>query len=152
MRYRRNCACKRRGRRRGPWRGRRRGPWRGPRGVVEVKLLFTLMLLNGIIGCTQAVDVIVEPEDLSVLAEEYCMAHPTLPCGHVYQCETPAENKLGLTEICVPQFIDISVAEVQYGACTPSTDPRFDGGNLCWWCCGEGCTAGCNAYNGCFCN
>ena len=118
---------------------------------MKSKLLFTLTLLIISVNCQQAVEATVEPEDLAGLAEQYCQAHPALPCGHVYQCDTPADNKLGLVEICVPQFIDISAAEAQYGACELSTDERFKDGNLCWWCCGEGCTAGCNAYSGCFC-
>ena len=108
-------------------------------------------LLLLLLGCSQAIDATVEPEDIAGLAEEYCMDHPTLPCGKVYQCDTPADNELGFVEICVPQFMDISVAEATYGACKLSTSPRLKDANLCWWCCGEGCGAGCNALTSCYC-
>lgn len=108
------------------------------------KVILVLVLLA---ACTAVIDNTVEPEDLSSVAETYCKAHPELPCGHVFVCDTPAENELGQVEICIPQFIDKSAAEAIYGACEPT--PRHSG--LCWFCCGEGCTAGCNALSGCFC-
>lgn len=117
--------------------------------VVALWLGYGLVMLA---ACSNVVEEI-EPgvEDVVGIAEEYCRANPTLPCGKVYQCDTPAENAIGFIEICIPQFIDVSLAEAQYGTCKLSTDKRFEDANLCWWCCGEGCTRGCNSYNGCFC-
>lgn len=106
-----------------------------------------LALLIGLAGCTTVLETAVEPDDFASLAEAYCKAHPELPCGHVYMCETAAENELGLVELCVPHFIDVTVVERLYGACVPT--PRHSG--QCWWCCGAGCTAGCNALTSCFC-
>lgn len=107
-------------------------------------LVVILILLA---GCTEAIDATVDPEDLTDVAEAYCKANPHLPCGHVWLCETPAENELGQVEICVLNAMPIEVAEAVYGACQPT--PRHVG--LCWYCCGEGCTAGCNALTSCFC-
>ncbi len=104
-----------------------------------------------LLSCQSVEEAVVEPEDVAGLAEAYCRSHPMLPCGKVYACDTPADNKLGLVEVCVPQFMDISQAESVYGSCVLSPDPRLAAANLCWWCCGMGCTAGCNAYSGCFC-
>lgn len=102
-----------------------------------------------------------EPDDLAGAAETYCKLHPDLPCGKVYQFDTPADDPLGLIEMCVPQpYTDpvtmaprptLEEAETMFGASMLSTDPRFDRANLCWWCCGPGCTRGCNSYSGCWC-
>lgn len=108
-------------------------------------LIILLALL--LASCTEIVEVATEPDDFVGVAEAYCKAHPELPCGRVYTCATPADNELGQVEICVPQFLDVSAAEATYGACEPTA--RHIG--LCWWCCGEGCTAGCNALTGCWC-
>jgi len=105
-----------------------------------------------LVGCTQVVEQVAEPDDLAGLAEDYCAAHPEWPCGKVYQCDTPADNPLGLVEVCIPQFMDVSAAEAVYGSCELSTDPRLKSVNLCWWCCGSGCGPGCNSYSGCFCD
>lgn len=100
------------------------------------------LVLVALTGCSAVVDQVVEPEDLSDVAEAYCALHPELPCGHVYQCET------GPVEFCViGPWRDVPEVEALYGACTPT--PRHVG--LCWYCCGAGCTAGCNALNGCWC-
>lgn len=105
-----------------------------------------------IFSCGEVADVVdVGPEDLSGAADAYCKANPHLPCGKVYACATEADNPVGLVELCIPQFMDKSQAEALYGACELSPHERFDDANLCWWCCGPGCTAGCNAYSGCFC-
>jgi hypothetical protein len=71
-------------------------------------------------------------------------------CGHVYVCDTPAENELGLVEICIndddhPE--DVESAEAMYGACEPT--PRHQG--LCWWQCGTGAHRGGNAFSGTWC-
>lgn len=99
-------------------------------------------------GCvTEVVKNEVEPVDLTGIAEAFCEANPAWPCGHVYMCDTPAENELGLTEVCVLDDTPIAGVELTLGACMKT--PRHQG--LCWHCCGEGCSVGCNAYNGCFC-
>lgn len=109
-------------------------------------------------GCSDAAEAIAPgPEDLAGFAEQYCKDNPTLPCGKVYAFpDQPRSNPLGLLEMCVPQFIDVSAAESLFGPAILSPDPRFHAANLCWWCCGAGCTRGCNAYGGppegsCFC-
>lgn len=110
------------------------------------------VILFALLGCQGVVETAVEPEDLSGIADAYCAANPHLPCGKVYACATPADNELGLIELCVPQFIDVSAVEAVHGECQLSPHERFAGANLCWWCCGEGCTRGCNAFDGCFCD
>lgn len=111
------------------------------------KVTIVLVLLA---ACSTS-DIAPQPQDLSSVAEQYCKDHPALPCGHVYECTgTTAMNQLGFEEVCVVQFgdyADLTLAEQMYGGCVPT--PRHEG--LCWWCCGPGCTSGCNAYNGCFC-
>jgi len=81
------------------------------------------------------------------LGEAYCAAY-NLPCGHVYQFAAAAENPLGHVEMCVLDA-EIESAEQVYGEATLSTDPRFDGGNLCLWQCPS--AKMCNAYGGCWC-
>lgn len=76
------------------------------------------------------------------------VACPTslIDCGHVYVCATPADNELGVVEICVDvddQPGDLDAAEAIYGACEPT--PRHQG--LCIWC---PAGAGANAFNGSF--
>lgn len=122
-------------------------------------LVFGVLL---VFGCGEVVERVVEPEDLAGLAEAYCLANPTLPCGKVYACQTPADTDIGLVEVCIPQIfdgvggvsdVDVAFAEAVYGDCELSPHERFvsKGTWLCWWCCGEGCGAGCNAMSGCYC-
>ena len=110
-----------------------------------------LLLVALVVGCTQVIETAVEPDDFVDVAEAYCRAHPELPCGHVWQCEaaspTPETGWEGHVEVCVPNFIPIESVEAVHGACWPTT--RHAG--LCWWCCGPGCTAGCNAKTACYC-
>ena len=92
-------------------------------------------------GCTTVVDAVVEPEDLADTAEAYCKANPHLPCGHVYEC--------GDAEVCVlGPWREVPDVEAALGATCEKTERHV---GLCWYCCGEGCTAGCNAISGCFC-
>lgn len=80
-----------------------------------------------------------------------------LTCGNVYQFdEFPADNPLGLLELCVRKD-DLPIAMAWFGPARPSTDPRFLAkGNLCRWRCPPP-TRGCNAYGdpghigSCFC-
>ena len=109
------------------------------------------LALIALLGCKQIAEDADPTGDVVDLADAYCAAHPELPCGKVYMCEAPADNELGHIEICIPQFYSVQLAEAVYGQCELSPHPRFDDGNLCWWCCGDGCTRGCNALNGCFC-
>lgn len=85
---------------------------------------------------------VVEPDDLSDIAEAYCKAHPELTCGHVYVCPSEMPDDSGGAELCVLHDTPLPSPD-----CTPT--PRHVG--LCWWCCGEGCGAGCNAFSGCYC-
>lgn len=76
------------------------------------------------------------------------IACPTdlIDCGQVFACSAPADNELGVVEICIDvddQPEDLDAAEALYGACEPT--PRHSG--LCIVC-PDG--AGCNAFNGCF--
>lgn len=120
--------------------------------IYDVELLCALIVFIILLLAACVTDVI-EPEDVITeddvadIAEGYCASRPELTCGHVYLCETPAENEFGLTEICLLDDIPLPVLEEVHGTCIPT--PRHQG--LCWWCCGAGCGAGCNAYNGCFC-
>jgi hypothetical protein len=71
-------------------------------------------------------------------------------CGKVFMCDTPAENELGLVEICVdhddhPE--DLDAVEAKYGACVPT--PRHQG--LCKFCCDDDCGRGANAFSGTWC-
>lgn len=74
-----------------------------------------------------------------------------LTCALVYQFTTPADNPLGLVELCVREE-DRPVAEAEFGASMLSTHERFDSflalgiKQNCIWCAGVGC----NAYSGCF--
>lgn len=76
-----------------------------------------------------------------------CPVIPGLDCGHVFVCATPADNELGLIEICIDDDNDektaLADAEAVYGACEPT--PRHQG--LCIWC-PDG--KGSNAFNGSF--
>lgn len=114
--------------------------------IVMIPLIFLFFYLT---GCSKIVepDEIVTPDDLSEIAEAYCAAHPELTCGHVYMCAQEADNALGHVEICKLDEHPLEWVEAIYGTCEPT--PRHQG--LCWWCCGEGCGAGGNAYNGTFC-
>lgn len=118
--------------------------------MSQVKWLLVFVFACG--GVPEPSD-IVGPEDLADVAEAYCQAHPELPCGHVFECDTPSENPLGRVEFCVLDTMGTASVESLFGSCRRSTDPRFLKANswLCWHCCGEGCGAGCNAYSGCFC-
>ena len=111
------------------------------------------LILVGCFGCQKVAEETVGRKTIAEIAEEYCTSHPELPCGHVYACDTYADNRIGKVEICIPNFTDVSVAEASYGFCELSPDQRFLDKEswLCWWCCGEGCGRGCNAYSGCFC-
>ena len=105
------------------------------------------LILLLLVGCTQVIEATTDPEDLAAGAEAYCAANPHLPCGHVYACEQPADNELGRVEVCVlGPWRDVPEVEAVYGPCEPT--PRHVG--LCWWCIGEGCTAGCNALTSCW--
>ena len=111
-----------------------------------MKLLLTsLVLFSGCLtwpGCvTEVVKEEVEPIDLVGIAEAFCDANPGWPCGHVYECAGAA------VEVCALDVTPLEEVEAVYGECVPTT--RHEG--LCWHCCGEGCTIGCNAYEGCFC-
>lgn len=96
---------------------------------------------------------VLTPDDLAGLAETYCKANPTWPCGHVYLFpNAPSMNDLGAMELCVLDESSVHMgllgdAESMYGASEPT--PRHEG--LCWWCCGGTCGPGCNAYDGCYC-
>jgi hypothetical protein len=82
-------------------------------------------------------------------AVEYiaCPVIPGLNCGHVFLCDTPADNPLGKVEICIDDDADdkddLAFAEMTYGTCEPT--PRHQG--ICAWCPEE---KGCNAFSGCF--
>ena len=81
--------------------------------------------------------------------EAYCAIGDDPRCGEVYACDTPAENEVGLVEICISDATPIDEAEAVYGPCELSPHERFDAlGHRCYWHCDEG--GGCNAYNGCF--
>jgi hypothetical protein len=79
-------------------------------------------------------------------------------CQRVYQFETPAENPLGLIELCVHEN-DRARAEAEYGASQWTTHMRFQSYYLlgvepiCIWQCdyAPGPGFGCNAYSGCYC-
>lgn len=135
---------------------------------VSVVLAFLSLAgcVGVLIGLLSACDVptspsdVVEPDDVVGIAEEYCKANPTLPCGKVYAFpDVPRENPIGMLEMCIPQFLDglggvsaedVSFAEAEFGPAVLSPSPRFADANLCWWCAGTGCTRGCNAYDGCY--
>lgn len=74
-----------------------------------------------------------------------CPTH-LIDCGQVFACATPADNELGVVELCIDvddQPGDLDVAESLYGTCEPT--PRHQG--LCIWC-PDG--AGGNAFSGSF--
>ncbi len=95
------------------------------------------------------------PKTKAVLGEvggtvfEYiaCPTIPGLDCGHVFVCDTPADNTLGVVELCIDDDNsskdDLALAESMYGACEPT--PRHQG--ICIWCPEK---SGCNAFSGCF--
>lgn len=114
-------------------------------GGVVLAMLALASLCSACV--TEVVKDEVEPVDLTGIAEAFCNANEAWPCGHVFMCDTPDENELGLVEVCKLDDTPIEAVELVYGSCMPT--PRHVG--LCWHCCGEGCTVGCNAYNGCFC-
>lgn len=120
------------------------------------------LIVLALVSCQTVVEEVVAPEDLSDVAESYCLANPTWPCGKVYACQTPVENPIGLIELCIPQTLDgiggvsdadVAIVEAEFGPCELSPDERFEkaGSWLCWHCCGPGCGPGCNAYSGCYC-
>lgn len=118
-------------------------------------VVFSIVVL--LMGCTSVVEPedVVDPTDLVGIAEQYCKSDPTLTCGKVYQFnEVPAENPLGLLEMCVtwpdhPDRPSLAQAETEFGPSMLSTDPRFENANLCWWQCPT--ARGCNSYSGCYC-
>lgn len=143
-------------------------PWAYEFGRKLKRLPWLEWLLGGLLalvliylfGCSHVVqpDDIVSPDDLESIAEAYCLAHPELNCGKVYACQTPSDNPIGLIELCIPQpdatnplKPTLEQAEAEFGACDLSPSPRFDKGNLCWWCCGPTCGPGSNAYSGSYC-
>lgn len=107
-------------------------------------------------GCATEV-VKQETPDLTDVAEAYCKANPDLNCGHVYACQTYADNPIGLIELCIPQEDPavnrptLEQAEGEFGSCELSPSPRFSSSHLCWWCCGPTCGRGCNSFSGCYC-
>ncbi len=121
----------------------------------------TALLALALAGCvTEVIEPkdVIEPEDLVGIAEDYCAADPTLPCGKVYQFDNvpSPDNPLGLLELCVPQpnpadplRPTLEQAIAMFGPARLSTDPRFDDANLCWHQCPS--ARGCNSYNGCLC-
>ena len=120
-----------------------------------MQALVLLALLGGCVTEIVKPDEVVQPDDLAEIAEQYCKSDPTLPCGKVYQFDIPVENPLGLLELCVPLPTTdplrptLAQAEAEFGPATLSTDPRFNGANLCWWACPS--MRGCNSYSGCYC-
>lgn len=103
-------------------------------------------------ACATDVDV---PKTPGVLVgEQYCKALE-LDCGKVYEFAAPADNPLGHVELCVLDEPQLELAVAKYGAAMLSTDPRFDEGNLCHWCCPSPTKTcpekGANAYSGSFC-
>jgi hypothetical protein len=117
--------------------------------LVAVALVGMYLLSACLTDAVEPTDV-VEPDDLADLAEGYCKANPTWPCGHVYVCETPStneENDVGGIEVCLLDALPVTVLEDLYGPCKPT--PRHVG--LCWVSCGPNATPGCNAYDGCYC-
>lgn len=89
--------------------------------------------------------------DIFEIAEQQCALHPEYPCGHVWMCDTPAQNELGMVEVCVWNQTPITDVEAVYGSCILSPSERFHGHQLCWWGCVKG-WVGCNSFSGCFCN
>ena len=80
------------------------------------------------------------------------IACPTdlINCGHVYQCDTPADTPSGLVEICIDDDATQSPADYEdINGTTCELTPRHEG--LCIWCCGPDCGSGCNAFSGCWC-
>lgn len=106
-------------------------------GFVIATIIALATLCSGCV--TEVVKEEVEPFDLIGIAEAFCDANPAWPCGHVYEC--------GEVEMCALDSTPLEEVEAVHGTCVPTT--RHEG--LCWHCCGEGCTVGCNAYDGCFC-
>ena len=109
--------------------------------------LVLALVLGACITEVVSVDDVVTPGDLAEIAEDYCEAHPELPCGRVWECGP------GRWEACVLDDHPLEWAEAYFGGvCEPADDPRFYGHPICWWCCGEGCGKGCNSIDfGCFC-
>ena len=101
--------------------------------------------LTSELGCATTVE---PPVGAGVaIGEGLCPAYG-FTCGKVYEFETPADNPLGLVELCVIEK-DLAAASRIYGRARLSTDSRFDEGNLCVWQCPS--AKGCNSYGGCFC-
>lgn len=85
------------------------------------------------------------------LAEWVACPVDLVDCAHVFKCEAQNENPSGHVELCIDDDDDedaLSRAEKRFGDCAPT--PRHQG--LCKYCCGDDCSSGCNAYNGCFCD
>lgn len=117
---------------------------------VTVITFSTLVFLGGCVTDVVEAEDVLDPSDLAEIAEAYCEANPELTCGHVYLCQTPStnpDNEYGRIEICKLDDHPLEWLEAVHGSCEPT--PRHQG--LCWWCCGEGCGAGGNAYDGTFC-
>lgn len=110
------------------------------------------------IGCSGIGSTDLEPPGIGAVIDPSVCAAYGYTCGKVYQFDDqPADNPLGLVELCVRKS-DLETAIMRFGPAQSSTDPRFAAGNLCLWCCGTGCPPrGCNAYGGaveqtsCFC-
>lgn len=69
-----------------------------------------------------------------------------LICARVYEFSTPADNPLGLVEMCVREE-DLALAESIYGDSMWTSHERFDRyyaigvEPMCVWCAGFGCNA-----------
>jgi hypothetical protein len=108
------------------------------------------LALSACLGCTTAKQV--GGEIGGTVADAIACPVGLFDCGHVYMCDTPADNELGLVEICINDDEDdgteqIESAEAMYGECEPT--PRHQG--LCRHCCGADCGRGGNAFNGTWC-
>lgn len=123
--------------------------------AATTAVLVGLYLLSGCFSDVVKPTDIVEPEDLTEIAEGYCKTDLTLTCGKVYGFpETPAENAIGMLEMCVswpdnPERPSLAEAEAEFGPSILSPDARFANANLCWWQCPG--LRGCNSYNSCYC-
>lgn len=77
-------------------------------------------------------------------------------CATVYAFAEPANNDLGHVELCVREQ-DLSAAQDEHGIAWPSDDVRFSKYAIagidppCFWCCGNDCSRGANAYGGSYC-
>lgn len=117
-------------------------------------LILVLVLLAGCITEVVEQEDVLDKDDLEQIGLSWCKSQG-YQCGHVWECENMlhADLHMPMVEVCVWDEIPISEPASYYGGtCHPTMDPRFDGlPNLCFWCCGDMCPRGCNAYDGCFC-